>query len=151
MHPIRHLLVAVDFDEVSERALDYALEMAAPMGARVTAAHVYTVPMLNALAIDVEYLPSASEASRLGDEARTKLDALAASHADRGTFESVLREGNVAEEICRLAVERGADLIVVGTHRRGLIERTLLGSVAQTILRDAPLPVLTVREALKKS
>ena len=60
-------------------------------------------------------------------------------------IERVLREGNPAEEIVRLAGERGCDLIVMGTHGRRRLGRLLMGSVAEQVLRRAPCPVLTVK------
>jgi nucleotide-binding universal stress UspA family protein len=50
------------------------------------------------------------------------------------------------QEIVTLAVDERADLIVIGTHGRGGIDRALLGSVADRVVRLAPCPVLTVRE-----
>lgn len=49
-------------------------------------------------------------------------------------------------EIVRVAAEASADLIVMGTHGRGGVERFLLGSVTDRVMRTAPCPVLTVRE-----
>ena len=57
-----------------------------------------------------------------------------------------LRTGVPHEEIVALAQDERADLIVIGTHGRGGINRALLGSVADRVVRLAPCPVLTVRE-----
>jgi universal stress protein A len=56
-----------------------------------------------------------------------------------------VRQGQSAEEIVRLATERKADLIVMGTHGRTGLARLLAGSVAESVLRTAPCPVLAVR------
>jgi nucleotide-binding universal stress UspA family protein len=53
-------------------------------------------------------------------------------------------EGNVAAEIARTAQDRGADLLVMGTHGRSGFERLMLGSVTEKMLRKAPCPMLTV-------
>jgi len=53
--------------------------------------------------------------------------------------------GDPAEQILRVANEIHADLIVMGTHGRTGLERLLMGSVAEQVLRQAPCPVLTVR------
>jgi nucleotide-binding universal stress UspA family protein len=144
MNPIRHLLVAVDFDENSARALDYAVDLAAHLGARLTVVHAYSLPVLNAF--DAEYIPSAGEAVHKADANRKHLDTLLALRKARGVpMEGVLRIGAAPVEVCAVAREVGADLIIVGTHNRGVLGRALLGSVAETIVRDAPVPVLTVR------
>jgi nucleotide-binding universal stress UspA family protein len=59
---------------------------------------------------------------------------------------AVLRTGVPYQEIVALATDERADLIVIGTHGRGGINRVLLGSVADRVVRLAPCPVLTVRE-----
>jgi nucleotide-binding universal stress UspA family protein len=56
-----------------------------------------------------------------------------------------LREGDAAREMARLAAELDADLIVVGTHGRTGIERLLLGSVAEEVMRHGPCPVLVIK------
>lgn len=144
MNPIRHILVAVDFDENSARALDYAVDLASHLGARLTVVHSYSLPVLNAF--DAQYIPSATEAAHKADQNRKHLDTLLALHKARGVeMESVLRVGAAPVEVCAVARELSADLIVVGTHNRGALGRALLGSVAETIVRDAHVPVLTVR------
>lgn len=144
MNPIRHLLCAVDFDDVSERALDYTLALAGQLGARVTVVHAYGLPVLNAL--DAEYIPTAGSAAHKADVHQKKLDALIEPRKAKGAaLTAVLRVGSAPEEVCALATEIGADVIVVGSHGRGAVQRAILGSVATAVLRSATIPVLTVR------
>jgi universal stress protein A len=56
-----------------------------------------------------------------------------------------VRAGRAAETICEVAIERRADLIVMGTHGRSGVAHLLLGSVAEKVVRLAPCAVLTVR------
>lgn len=146
MSPITHILVPVDFDQTSEHALDYAVSLAKQTGAKVTAMHVFGLAVLNAL--DAEYIPTASRASQLSEDAQKQLDALVAPRKDRGVeVVGELRVGSAAEEIVSRAKELGVDLIVVGKHTRGMLERALVGSVATQVIRNAEIPVLTVRSA----
>ena len=73
----------------------------------------------------------------------------------RGTqdveISGVLRAGIPDEEICRLADELGADMIVIGTHARGAVARALLGSVAQRVVRASKVPVMTIRAPQRES
>jgi nucleotide-binding universal stress UspA family protein len=62
-------------------------------------------------------------------------------------LERVTAAGHPAETIVRVAHERGADLIVMGTHGRTGLPHVLLGSVAEKVVQLAPCPVLTVRRA----
>jgi nucleotide-binding universal stress UspA family protein len=57
----------------------------------------------------------------------------------------LLRSGPTAPEICNVATEVGADLVIMGTHGRGALGRALLGSTANAVVRSSPVPVLTVR------
>ena len=60
----------------------------------------------------------------------------------------MLRTGDARDVIIRACEEINADLIVMGTHGRRGVSRALLGSVAESIVRTAPCPVLTIRKAL---
>jgi nucleotide-binding universal stress UspA family protein len=57
----------------------------------------------------------------------------------------LLLEGDAADEILRTADKEGCDLIVMGTHGRSGLDRLLAGSVAESVMRRAKCPVLTVR------
>jgi nucleotide-binding universal stress UspA family protein len=57
--------------------------------------------------------------------------------------------GDPAAELARFVAEEGCDLLVVGTHGRTGLSRLLLGSVAERVLRHAPVPVLVVRDPLR--
>jgi nucleotide-binding universal stress UspA family protein len=80
------------------------------------------------------------------EDNQTALDKIAAEHASQATIGQVLlRTGDARDVINQTAKEVGADLIVMGTHGRRGVTRALLGSVAETVVRSAPCPVLTVR------
>lgn len=144
MNAIRHILVALDFNPISEHALDYAVDLAEKLGARLTVLHVYSLAVL--MALDGEYLPTADSASNKAEEAQKHLDAALARLASRKiAVHGVLRVGEAGEEICAQAKELAADLVVVGTHGRGALGRALLGSVAESVLRGSVVPVLTIR------
>lgn len=144
-----HLLIAVDFTECSEHALERALDLAARLGSRVTALHVYALPVMRVA--DSDFIPSAEEAARVTADEEKKLDALVAKHARPDLpIARLLRSGRPpAEEINAAAEELGAEMIIVGTHGRGAIGRAILGSVAMDLIRTAKVPVLTVHERRK--
>jgi nucleotide-binding universal stress UspA family protein len=58
--------------------------------------------------------------------------------------EPLVVSGEIAEKICEVAKDRGADLIIMGTHGRRGLERALFGSVAEKVVKTALCPVLTV-------
>ena len=60
-------------------------------------------------------------------------------------MELIVETGGAGPVICDLAVERSADVVVVGSRGRGAIKRALLGSVSTHIVHNAPCPVLVAR------
>lgn len=166
---ITHLLVPTDFSEPATDALRYALEEARLHRAKVTLLHV--LPARSET--DVYYVTGSAELPRPGglDPAvETCLGALSASEprgvrsdpseealtrlrdlmpdSFHGTWEVEVAAGGAADTIVRFARERHVDLIVMGTHGRAGLQRMLLGSVAERVLRLAPCPVLTVRSGV---
>ncbi|WP_276272274.1 universal stress protein [Haloarcula litorea] len=79
----------------------------------------------------------------LREEGEVALDALR-EVADGVPVETAIREGAPSTEIVAHARENSADAIVMGTHGRGGIDRLLLGSVAERVVRASPVPVVTV-------
>lgn len=141
--PFRHILVPVDLDDTSTHAVDQALALAKPLEAAVTLLHVYSLPTYNFP--DGSYVPSPDVMAGLQKSAREHLEAYIAKLHNPGiVISSHVREGRTAEEICKAAIEVGADLIVMGTHGRSLLGRTILGSVAESVVRRTPIPVMTV-------
>jgi nucleotide-binding universal stress UspA family protein len=80
------------------------------------------------------------ELAEAGEEIERTAAALTTARIDKR-----IEVGDVAGTVCRVAGEIGADVIVVGSHGRGAIERILLGSVSEQVVRHAPCPVLVVR------
>lgn len=147
---LNHILVPTDFSEVSEGAVNYAFELAEQFGARVTLMHVSHEPLILP-PTDEGYIPPMPDLKALEDDARSRLDAVAVLAKKRGIEASTAwSHGAPFVEIIRLARELKVDLIVAGTHGRGPIAHLLLGSVAENIVRQAPCPVLTVRQGEQK-
>lgn len=144
MTPIKHILVPVDFTETSEAALDYAIELAAKLGADVTVMHAYELPIYGFP--DGALVATADVATRISQAAQQALDATVNKRVDtvKVKLDRVLRDGVAWEEINLVAKERGANLIVIGTHGRKGLARALIGSVAEKVIRTATVPVLTV-------
>ena len=160
------VLVATDFSEPARQALRYALEEAALHHARVTLLHVLPPHtrtdvyfITGAPGPEVGFDPAVE--GRLGasplpsptvvrrdhdEEALTQLRDLMLGSFD-GAWEVEVAAGHPAETIVRVAHERRADLIVMGTHGRTGLPHMLLGSVAEKVVQLAPCPVLTVRRA----
>jgi len=132
------VLVAYDGSEQARRALDWAAHMA--RGATVGVISV--APALAAspkIADAVDPTSDADEHRRQLNEAVALLDALGVGST------TVLKVGNPAEEIINAAADGRFDVIIVGIRGMGAIERFLIGSVADRLVRYATVPVLVVR------
>ena len=145
MVTLKNILVATDFSEPSGVALNYGRDLARSYNARLHVLHVVEDVMMR-YSPEVGYaLPQMQK--DFEDAARRDLDKLVTDD-DRSTLSIqplVLTGANLAETIVRYARENDIDLIITGTHGRGLVKHLLMGSVAERVVRIAPCPVLTVR------
>ncbi len=141
---IETILVPVDFSDDSDAAQEAALGLARKFGAKVVLLHAYHPPALMFAHYTVD--PPPPTLTEIPEAAARRLDQELQKLLDAGIeAEAEVREGLAAQEICTEALERGCDLIVMGTRGRTGLSHVVLGSVAERTLRDAPCPVLTVR------
>jgi len=137
------IVCATDFSDQSASALEWAVAFARREGARVDLVHVVPEPTHDReqLAADA----ATFEAARLGD-ARDRLaaNATAAAHAAGVTVQPHVLVGDPEVRIVEHARLHGARVIVVGSTARPLLERWVLGSVAERTIRTATCPVIVV-------
>lgn len=140
----KNILVPTDLSDGAEEALDYACELARPFGATIHLLHVIGIPTLGVPELGVALTSTVIDS--LVRDNQIALEELASRKRDLATFGQVLlRTGDARDLINQTAKELGADMIVMGTHGRRGVSRALLGSIAETVVRTAPCPVLTVR------
>jgi nucleotide-binding universal stress UspA family protein len=140
---IKRILVPTDFSESARHALRYGQSFAKEYGAELLLLHVvenltvgyasdlFPVPMAEVFEEISGY--AKAELKKLGDEARAK--GLLARE--------LVIQGKPSAEIVRVAQEETADMIVLGTHGKGMLDKALFGSTAERVIRRAPCPVLT--------
>jgi nucleotide-binding universal stress UspA family protein len=140
----KNILVPTDLSLHAEAAFDYACELAAKLDATVHLVNVIGIPALGVPELGVAVTSTMID-SMIADNQQA-LDALAARHrGDTRIGQILMKTGDARDMIDQAAKELGADLIVMGTHGRRGFSRALLGSVAETVVRTAPCPVLTIR------
>lgn len=140
----KNILVPTDLSEGAEQALDYACELAAKLDATIHLVNVIGIPALGVPELGVAL--TATMIDSLVGENQKAIDELAARKSPSARIGQVLlKTGDARDLINQTAAEVGADLIVMGTHGRRGVSRALLGSIAETVVRSAPCPVLTVR------
>ncbi|ULA59970.1 MAG: hypothetical protein LZF60_170109 [Nitrospira sp.] len=142
LHPLRlnlsRILVATDFSPSSETALRRAAELARLLQAEVRLLHIAELPL------------RASSSAQAANSTEARMErkfrqALSASGADDVVVEHLLLHGDPADSILAHAARTKTRLIVMGTQGRRGVERLLLGSVAEAVIRAAHCPVLVVR------
>jgi nucleotide-binding universal stress UspA family protein len=135
---LHHVLVATDFGRPSEAALTYGRALARTFGSTLHLMHVVENDFLRATPADPRALAAAAKRTlngRLTDEDWIALRARAVLEVS----------DSPAQAIADYARRAAIDLIVLGTHGRGVLAQLLVGSVAERVVRTAPCPVLTVR------
>ena len=136
-----HILVPTDFSEHSTRALDYAVELAHKLDAKV---HV-----LNVMGLQFAEYPIAITSAMVDDlmeiNRKTVADLIAARASKASFAPPTFEVGDVRVAIETAVRDLGADLIVMGTHGRTGLKRLVLGSVAEAVARCVTCPVLLVR------
>ncbi len=137
------MLVPVDFSEHRARLLAHAREIASVYGMDVTVLHVVEVTGVPDAYGGYSSLP---DAGKLGDRAQKVLDEEVESLRAEGIDVSIMAEsGQPAERVLAVAEEREAAFVMIATHGRTGLERMLMGSVAEKVIRQAPCPVCTVK------
>ena len=143
----KSILVPTDFSEHSDRAVRQAADIAEQNNAKIFLLHV--VDKLQQCAIDycipLETMMKVQEDSE--KEARKKMQEEANKILQSKKIDVAfdVKSGVPFEEILKEQQERNADLIVIASHGRTGILKTLIGSVAERVMREAKCPVLLVR------
>ncbi|MEW6702626.1 MAG: universal stress protein [Bacteroidota bacterium] len=145
MITIKNIIVPTDFSKLSTSAFEYAKDLAERMDAKIHLIYVLekTPPFLAMRSLDV----SEEDVMRsMEEEAIKQLEETAEGLKDDTSVQivHVLRKGIDYEEIIKYSKEISGDMIVIATHGRTGILHTLLGSVAEKVIRYAKCPVLVI-------
>jgi nucleotide-binding universal stress UspA family protein len=140
---IRNVLFATDFSPTSEAALPYAIAICRRFRGTLHVAHVLSDASLLMMAGGMDYVSMGTIYEDAHNEARDKLGQIS-SHFETIPHRNYVRHGAVWKNLAAIVEESKIHLMVVGTHGRTGLEKLLLGSVAEDILRHASCPVLTV-------
>lgn len=148
MRQLSHVMAATDLSDQSLRAVDRGFQIARLTGARFSIVHALGLDPLSWLR---EF--AGGEAARLAGQAAERqhraLQAIAADPArNLGVVASVhIEEGRATAAIRSFADEHDVDLILLGAHGAGFVQRVLIGSTASRVLRTSTRPVIVVRES----
>jgi nucleotide-binding universal stress UspA family protein len=141
------ILIATDGSENSERAAKFAIELAKLSGGKLTAMYVADISRMAHLPDDMLLFSIRELLIKEGNEAVEFIEKLASEMGV--SCDKVVAEGMPSDEILSFASKEGISLIVMGNVGRTGLDKFLLGSVAEKIVRNSKIPVLTVpRESL---
>jgi nucleotide-binding universal stress UspA family protein len=137
------ILVPTDGSADTERAVEHAVDLAAAHDAELHAVYVVNAATFAGLPMETSWEGIDDVLRGEGESALDRVESIA---AERGVpVTARLLEGSPSRRIVEYAEEEGCDLVVMGTHGRGGIDRLLLGSVAEGVVRACSVPVLTVK------
>jgi nucleotide-binding universal stress UspA family protein len=147
MSHYKQILVAVDFSDPSIRALQVARDLGTRLNAKLIVIHFVPMRIMDmGMEGGVDFIEEMHQ-SELA-EARIKLEKFIKENTTSDDeIEHHLRSGEPAAEMNSMAAEVSADMIIIGTHGGSGIKHLLMGSVAESILRTADVPVLSVRSS----
>jgi nucleotide-binding universal stress UspA family protein len=142
---IHTILLASDLSSASANAEDLAFELAERLEGSLLLVSVIDPRGL--------WLPTGGYRQRV-DQAREARQIAARGIVERGRREGIpvrmlIWEGDPAESIVEAAVAEDVDLIVVGSHQRRGVDRLVMGSVSEQVVRTAPVPVMVARGAAR--
>ena len=138
----KKIVIATDGSKRTQNAVETGLEIARVHQSKVHAVYVVDTVTFTSVPMDVTWENMYQLLKEEGEEAVGRVKAAAPTGVD---VETHVLEGNPALEITKFAKDNDCDLIVVGTLGKSGIDRILLGSVAEKVVRIAPCPVLVIR------
>ncbi len=143
----KKILVPLDGSDLAEKVLPHVLALAKASGAEVTLATVVEFSM-GIVGAKLEAFPQAAleQKAALRAEATVYLEKVQRDLKDQGVVATVAAlEGDVASQIIAYAEQKGFDLIAMATHGRSGIDRFVMGSIAEKVVRSTVKPVLLIR------
>jgi nucleotide-binding universal stress UspA family protein len=141
----KHILAPIDFEPASAGALKLATKLAESYGAQLTLLHVWEIQLYPYM----DSIMNSEIVYRVEDAARRELRAsLAGIRRTVPGASGRLETGLPGPVILEMVPELGVDLVVMGTHGRHGLSHTLLGSVAEKVVRLAAVPVITVHTSV---
>jgi nucleotide-binding universal stress UspA family protein len=142
---LRKILVPTDFSDSARKALRYGISFAREFGSELLLLHVVE-PVAVGYGSDLFPVPMAEVFEEMSGHARVEIAKLAAFAREKDVeSRELVVQGKPSSEVLRVAAEEEVDLIVLGTHGKGLLDKAIFGSTAERVVRRSPCPVLTCR------
>lgn len=137
----KNILLPVDGSQFMERNINYACDVAKTMDAKLTLIYVVTLPTIVEPGVPIDPKPFEEDGLKTLEKAK-KIGEAKGIHPETKLGKTF---GNPAQEILRAAKDGEFDLIIIGAKGHSLLRNLMIGSVCDTVVHNAPCPVLVVR------
>lgn len=146
--PQRRIIIATDGSKACENVADFGVEIAKWNGAKIYALYVIDITFFDSILMDESWVKDACDQfERAGREAICCIEQSAKAAGIEAA--PIMLKGDPAEKILDFAENQKVDMIVVGSTGKSGIERFMLGSVSEKVVRHSKIPVLVVHEKIK--
>ncbi|MGC8872719.1 MAG: universal stress protein [Caldimicrobium sp.] len=144
MGGFERLLVPIDFSEVAPVLANWVKNLAKKLKAKIYVLYVLEdLSAYEGIYVDLKTLGELEET--LYEGAKKSMEDFMKTHfSDYPEVEPIIERGEVVETIIEVAKEKGVDFIVIGTHGRKGLDKILFGSVAEGVVKNSPIPVITI-------
>jgi nucleotide-binding universal stress UspA family protein len=150
---MKKVLIALDYNSTAQKVAEEGYALAKSINAQITLLHVisdaayYSSDIYSPLMgydsfTDIKFIETAS-VEELREAALDYLDK-SKQHLNDTTIQTIVKEGDFGEQILETATGINADIIVMGTHSRRGLEKILVGSVAEKVLRQSKIPLFII-------
>ena len=139
----KKILIATDGSEYTKKAVDYGVDLSKHTGAKLHAIYVVDTAAFASIPMDAAWESMYELLRQEGDEATKYVAEKAESEGVE--IERLTVEGHPADELIKYAENNSIDMIILGTIGKSGLDRFLLGSVAEKVVRNSKIPVLVVR------
>jgi len=138
---LKSIICSTDFSDISNHAVPYGIALAKEFEAKLYLCHV--IDLTSAAMYGEAVLALEEQENRMANYAHDQLNGLIGEHTVN--WEPLVPIGRAADEIARMAEDKGVDLAISSTHSRSGLKRLILGSVTHRLMRILPCPLLVVR------
>lgn len=140
-------MVATDGSVCSRIAANKGIELAKLSGGTVYAVYVVSTEYFSSMAVDFDWERMHEALKKEGYKALNYVEGI--GELESVNVESILLEGHPADELIRYAEKEEIDIIIMGTIGRTGLERLILGSVAEKVIRHSKIPVMVIKEKMR--